>query len=321
MYRTILVPLDGSPCAERALTYACQVARSSGARVRMLRACISDPPRHLTTDPGPVLGVQEVETYLGDLMTRLTVGRETAGVTFELASFPIDATSAILREVVLQPVDLIVMCPHGAACPSATVFGPVAEQLVRWAEVPVLVVPTNCAPCWPTARRAKVMVTHDGSELADVVLAPARELAENLRAGMFILRVVDMPARSESGENRGESGTARDLAEAWEHVRSLAKNLSFSSLSVFARVESGDAAKIIAAVGSVEHADIIAMATHGQGGQTSSVIGSVAAAIVQTSSVPVLLVRPPALKQSEQDHPKVTAPRMDRLGSSHGPVS
>jgi nucleotide-binding universal stress UspA family protein len=56
--------------------------------------------------------------------------------------------------------------------------------------------------------------------------------------------------------------------------------------------ESAHSAEDILAVAARLHVDLIAMATHGRTGLAHIVLGSVAEAVVRSSAIPVLLVRP-----------------------------
>lgn len=61
MYRTILVPLDGSPLAERSLPYAAAVARAAGARLRLVRVVPEEGPPGATTLAGAAAAQFAVE--------------------------------------------------------------------------------------------------------------------------------------------------------------------------------------------------------------------------------------------------------------------
>ena len=59
-----------------------------------------------------------------------------------------------------------------------------------------------------------------------------------------------------------------------------------------ARTEYGSAVATIIEVARQETVDAIALATHGSGGVTRLVMGSVATGTIQRTTVPVLIVRP-----------------------------
>ena len=67
-------------------------------------------------------------------------------------------------------------------------------------------------------------------------------------------------------------------------------------LRVTSRAVAGSPSTAIAAVAHEEDADLIAMATHGRGGLGRLIMGSVADATLQETTVPVMLVRPSAAR-------------------------
>ncbi|HEU5316262.1 MAG TPA: universal stress protein, partial [Chloroflexota bacterium] len=59
-------------------------------------------------------------------------------------------------------------------------------------------------------------------------------------------------------------------------------------------VRPGSAAAGIADVAAEWHADLVALATHGRGGLSRLLLGSVAADVLRLTALPLLLVRPQA---------------------------
>ncbi len=52
LYRSVLVPLDGSPMAEHALPYAYEIARRAGATLHLVHVCTdTDSPIYLKDHP------------------------------------------------------------------------------------------------------------------------------------------------------------------------------------------------------------------------------------------------------------------------------
>ena len=102
MLSSILVPLDGSTLAERALPYAEALARPSGARVVLVRAVPGDREHGTESEA-------EARDYLNGLAARLA---ERVGVV-ETAVPHGAAAEAIVEEARRQGSDLIVMATHG----------------------------------------------------------------------------------------------------------------------------------------------------------------------------------------------------------------
>ena len=134
MYKKILVPLDGSALAEGILPQVSDLARVHGAQVLLLRVgfALVFPG----TDPAEAqLGtIVEAEGYIEEIRKRMAA----EGIQAETAvryGFPAEE---ILTHARRNGVDLIAMATHGRTGPARWVLGSVAEQVLRHADVPVL---------------------------------------------------------------------------------------------------------------------------------------------------------------------------------------
>jgi nucleotide-binding universal stress UspA family protein len=74
MVNTILVPLDGSPLAERALPHAEALATATGARLALIRAVQHQAFLGVDTPAERVTAMAEAEAYLTELAD-LLIGR------------------------------------------------------------------------------------------------------------------------------------------------------------------------------------------------------------------------------------------------------
>jgi nucleotide-binding universal stress UspA family protein len=144
MYSRIIVPLDGSAIAEQALAQAVELSRLSAAPIHLLRVVdylrmeqygIYALALEYATEE-PVLAVEQnaAKDYLAGIESRLT--REGLPVATEVRQ------GRVAREIVAaaQPGDVIVMGSHGRGGLSRWLLGSVAEDVVRHATVPVLLV-------------------------------------------------------------------------------------------------------------------------------------------------------------------------------------
>lgn len=140
--RHVLIPLDGSTLAERALVPGLDLARTLGARVTLLQAVeLLALGRHADG----VEGEKDVEpSAFGRglrYLERVAAGCESPGTRLDLEVVPDDAASAILDFARQASVDLIAMATHGRTGLSRWVYGSVAESVLRGSEGSLLVVP------------------------------------------------------------------------------------------------------------------------------------------------------------------------------------
>ena len=146
----VLVPIDFSATADRALTYAIALAQQLQARLTLLHVLDLTP----VTMEEMTAGV--VTTYLDDLETDaqhlLQASRERvqrAGLQGESLLVQGTPTQTIVDTAGEQGVDLIIMGTHGRTGLAHVFLGSVAEHVVRQGPCPVLVVrrsPDTSAP-------------------------------------------------------------------------------------------------------------------------------------------------------------------------------
>jgi nucleotide-binding universal stress UspA family protein len=290
MVKTILVPLDGSALAERALPYATALARRAGAHVVLVRAILAHTlPGADPTDAQVALRKRaEAEIDATAEQVRL------AGVDAETHVYYDEATAAILDAVQARQADLIVMASHGRTGLGRWIYGSVAERVLRRAPVPVLVVPGAVSGAWPADRSPRLLVPLDGSAVAEAALAPARALAAELGSEVLLLRVVEPPAPLAAPDYLAASGydASAELAAAESYLKQVATDWRTAGLHPEIVTAVGYPPTLIPIIAHEKGADLVVMATHGRSGVARLVLGSVATAVLQRSSVPVLLAGP-----------------------------
>jgi nucleotide-binding universal stress UspA family protein len=156
-----------------------------------------------------------------------------------------------------------------------------------------------------------ILVSLDGSEIAEQVLPHVEALAEKFGAAVTLLRATMPPVSPVMPTPVGlpvtpdVTGTYIEVAEAGrevasEYLGSVAERLRSHGLQVTQELPEGPAAEAILERAEAVGADLIALATHGRGGLERLVLGSVAEEVVRKSSCPVLLVR----ARPEARHPE-----------------
>jgi nucleotide-binding universal stress UspA family protein len=123
----------------------------------------------------------------------------------------------------------------------------------------------------------RVMVTLDGSELAQTALQHALGLCRALGATLVLLHVRDARQGSPEAARRFLDFTRRQHANDGVAIETI--------------VREGPVAEAIVRAAEEEQVDVIAMATHGRSGLQRAVYGSVAEQVLRSATKPVLLVR------------------------------
>jgi nucleotide-binding universal stress UspA family protein len=256
-FSDVVVPLDGSPAAERALTPALDLVRRAAVPLRLLSRCFPDEQ-------------DAVGVYLSKLATRCgDVIVSTSAVTRD--SIP----DAILGE--LGPASLVCMTSHGRGGLARAVMGSIAEALLRALDRPALVVgPHVTTPAFA----GRVVACVDGSDESELTLAPARAWADMTGEPLWLLEV-DAPRDPDDPLPRGiqEGG----------HLAALSHRVAADGWDVLHGRHPGTALAEAAADPSVP-TGLLVVANHGRTGWDRLHMGSVTAAVVHQAPVPVLVV-------------------------------
>lgn len=144
MYSRIVVPLDGSDLAEQALAAAEDLAQTMGTAMHLIRV-IEFPASSFTYVYGSMMESEAVALQLED--ERTTAEAYLQEMAQALAARGIRTTTEVrhgvaIQELVdaMQPGDLYVIASHGRSGVARWFLGSVAEEIVRRATVPVLLV-------------------------------------------------------------------------------------------------------------------------------------------------------------------------------------
>ena len=145
--RTILVPTDFSQCALAGTEYAAFLARTLGARLRLFHAMYPYTNYVFVDRAGVRLSglAEAVEETARQEMDALKQMDFLRGLTVQTEVLPGTAADEICAAAGSPTVDLIVTSTHGRTGLKHALIGSVAEQVVRYAERPVLVVPSRGA--------------------------------------------------------------------------------------------------------------------------------------------------------------------------------
>lgn len=143
-----------------------------------------------------------------------------------------------------------------------------------------------------------LIVPLDGSGFAEAALPYALELAAQFDSDITLVRVI-LPPRLGEGALSPESADftirVRDdlYKEAIEYLQVQKGSLRSQNYRAhYQVVEAEDVAAEIINTVRGSGADTVVMCTHGRGGLSRWLFGSVATRVLQSSPVPVLIVRP-----------------------------
>ena len=312
MYRSILVPLDGSLLSEYALPVACDIARRSGAALRLVHVHMRATWNPIYIEGQPVIDerMQSLDTaheraYLERIRDRVIAEQElnvSIAIRDPASDVGRDLTvaDALAADAAATNTDLVVMTTHGRGGLARFWLGSVADTLVHLSSVTVLslrpaepVPPIDHPPVF-----RHILIPLDGSALAEQILEPALALGDLTRAMYTLLHIVEplvLPdyALLAPTFQLDPQLTQAALAKGQRYLDDLAQRLRTGGRQVHTRalLAAQPAAEILDAA-QAQGADLIALATHGRSGLTRLLLGSVADKVRRGADMPVLLYRP-----------------------------
>lgn len=303
MYRSLVVPLDGSSVAEQALPLALSIARHAGAGITLVRVHV--PYALMYSDsmsPGTFQvdqdAKQQERAYLDSVRERLML-ESAASVSSVLLEYPIIA-EALNNHLLTVRADLIVMTTHGRGPLSRFWLGSVADELIRRATTPILLVPSHGSPVVGDWALRHVLIPLDGSPLAEHILEPAVAIGALMHSRYTLLRIYGPGIGTAVLEGPYQPMVAEALkpteeqlrAEATGYLKWVTERLASRGCNVETRVmQAHHAASAILETAQELGTDLIALETHGRRGLTRMLLGSVADKVLRGASVPVLIHR------------------------------
>ena len=138
-----------------------------------------------------------------------------------------------------------------------------------------------------------MLVALDGSPWAESVIPFIEQIAGPLDLQVILLHVVQpLPINALTALGRSAEDDLRvRTAEAHDYLAHLVAELRGKGIRARAEVRAGDPCLEILAGARDTGSDIIGMSTHGRGGLSRMLIGSVADAVQRQAEIPVFLMR------------------------------
>lgn len=304
MLRTILVPLDGSALAERALPIAADIARRSGGTVHLVRAHVPIAVVGATAEGAifsqDMLAADDALRARAKAYVDAAAARVAAEWGLRVSGVTEDGSPAGLITDIADRIDadLVIMTTHGAGGFTPDWLGSVADSVIRHSHRPVLALPENDAHLGETFTPRRILVTLDGSALANAILPIARDLAIAFGAQVDLIRIVapyvpgDVIATL-AADRPDPFGVDAESVHAKKTLDDAAADLHKVGLktTVTVRVDLSPTRCLLDHVKETDP-DCLAIATQGRG-VSRIFLGSVADKLIRSAGRPVIVLRPP----------------------------
>jgi nucleotide-binding universal stress UspA family protein len=192
MYRSIIVPVDGSAASQAALPVAAAIAKASRASLDLVRVHLDERP-DLADDPSWDAMFREGEMrYLESLALAY---ESLAGRPVGTALLDPPVVESLLEFAGGKDAPLFVMAGRGRTGIRRALLGSTCDALIRQGSTPVLVLRDRGPdepPSWKFGRRLfrRMVLPLDGTTFAEGAIAHAVAMATTMGARLRLVRVV-----------------------------------------------------------------------------------------------------------------------------------
>lgn len=298
MPQEILLPLDLEEVSQSAIPLARTIAREHNIPITAFS--VVEMPPDLASFLGGRSGIDALIEMKGQRKHELERAlRQIAEVPVRV----VIAHGAIAEEIVLQADrmrdPLIVMASHSRGRFHDLAISSIRARVVQAASCPVLVCrldEPDRPERIPTQVR-RVLIPLDGSAFSARALAIARRVFNSPLVEFRLVGAADpvlYPAGIQSSPTSElvQSYYQNAQMEAEHYLETCMDELTDAGVQADWKVIQGSASEVIAREAEEWGADIIAIATHGRTGVQRFLMGSVALSILNSASIPVLMVGP-----------------------------
>lgn len=261
---TVIIPVDFSEVSLAAVDQGCWLAARAGAAVELVAVTT---PRYANVTAAALASLAKD--------TAQTLGDNPAITERVVTTDDDDVEGRLVAEVLARPDVLWVVGSHGRTALGELLFGSVSADLVRDAEVPIIVVGRHAA----ARNDASVLaVALDGSPMSETILPAAVEMAGRLGLHLRLLQV----GLDHVPNDSNDTAYLARLSETLPHP----ERADFDTLY-------GDAdEELVSYVERAEDVAMLAMATHGVPAGARISVPSTAMRVLRHSAVPVLMLHP-----------------------------
>ena len=291
MYKKILVPLDGSRLAEKALPYAMDMATRFDSEIVLIYVRLpAEDPYH------PVLK-SYLKKVADDIKEKTDIEINHAIVSVgEVVRHPADG---IVNYASDNNIDIIIMASHGHSGIKHWALGGVSDKILRISDIPVLLVRADSEE---KVSFNNILVPLDRSGVAECVFPHVSGIAAGYDSHRVTLLHIVEPHFLLASDYY-DYGNQQYLIEEYQRIERMNKNAATKYLKkimgktglddsvVHIEVITGNVAESVVDYTKSDKVDLIVMASHGRSGVSRWVLGSIADRVLHYSDLPVLLVR------------------------------
>ncbi len=296
MFRTILLPLDGSNLAESAVASTNTLAKAFDARLLLLRVLEKTAQNGCSQPTDPLdwrMCKVEAKSYLDNLVALF----HQEGTEAEAMLLDGDPAQHIVKLVSERNIGLVVLSSHGHSGLTSWNHGSVIRKVIARSQSSVMIVRAyrEREESGISAFYRRILVPLDGSKRAECVLQPAAALARFCGGQLLLVHVAAPPEmpRLKVPTQEDLQLAARIVERNQEEMEKLLEQLkSRLRVSCETRILSGDhVAATLHEFAREEKIDLVALSAHGYSGKAKWPYGSIASTFIEYGFTPLLIVQ------------------------------
>lgn len=298
----VIAPIDGEGNSQAAIDALMGMNWRAGTQIKLLR--VVSPADSGTADQEGLSAsaVVEANAAAKDTLHGITTELRQLLPECEISSevYPGDPKTLILGVATDWSADLIVMGSRGNTGLELLLHGSVSQEVLNHSPCPVLIVKTNVAHEHNIQTGFKnILLTIDDSAYGRAALNWVKKLSWSADARVTVVTVVEaLPANYKYEQNPVRASRVlkqHDLVEraANTELHNMAQELTsaFDISQIFMHVEEGDPAERITYLARAWNTDLVVLGSHGRGGLTKLVLGSVSQSVSVQAPCAVAVVR------------------------------
>lgn len=278
--RTILIPTDFSEQASYALEVAHQIAKKSGATLKLLNiieapgaGSFNSMGEMSTIDPMDNVFMMEMLNQMKKRMNQVASDPKYSDVGISSEVTVGNPFNSIANEITTSKVDLVVMGSKGSSGLEETLIGSNTEKVVRRAKCPVLTVKSKM----DINNTKNIVFASDFREDEDNVMDALKQFQTLFDAKLHLVKV----------NTPNSFSSDRELKV---RMKEFVKRHSLENITYNIYNDAVEEDGIIYFADEI-NADVIALATHGRTGLMHLLGGSIAEDVVNHAKRPVWTCR------------------------------
>ncbi len=312
MFRRILVPLDGSRFAERALPHAEAFARVFDSTIVLLQVLETTEEINHPHAEDPItwqIRVNKAEQYLQETSAQVIKRINADDSKVECAIRTGNPAESIISLAQDEGIDLLVISTHGWGGFSRWNISSVAQKVIHEIYLPVLLVRSYEEPLEGKIRYRRILIPVDNSPRSECAFSAGvrlirgeidaqsgtdsnKGLVEPVIFLATVIRPLEIPIPGSYDEDAQKLIT-QFMQLTKKSVRAYLDRikLQFSVPSEIRTVEHSSVSKALQSLVGEENIDLIVMSAHGHTGQYHYPYGSVAREMLEFGARPILIIQ------------------------------